>query len=322
MADQEDDNSILRDEQSPEELAAEEAAFTEAFGKNYESQSVSDGDEGGSIPSNEPAEPNAPAADEPVEPSAPAAEEPAKPAPAAEPAKLIAGLTEEQVASALANAGNLRGTVDKMAGRMGQLMQQLEALKQTPPTTKQAQAAFDLKLEKLSAAFPELAAILKEDLASIGSAPSAPVADAPPPGLSQEDLDKLITERLNSMGAQTREIIETRVLSVIHPDWNDLIREPQFALFRDNVLPAGVGKQLMESEDAAFIAGKLTQYKEWKAAQSKPAAPAPAPVAAPRANRLANAVMPAPARAPAAGPVTEEDAFTAAFNRERGRGGH
>lgn len=318
MADQEDDNSILRDDQSPEELAAEEVAFTEAFEKNYESPSGSEDDEeGGSIPSNKPAEPDTPVAGEPE----PAVEEPAKPAPAAEPVKLIAGLTEEQVASALANAGNLRGTVDKMAGRMGQLMQQLEALKQTPPTTKQAQAAFDLKLEKLSAAFPELAAILKEDLASIGSAPSAPVADAPPPGLSQEDLDKLITERLNSMGAQTREIIETRVLSVIHPDWNDLIREPQFALFRDNVLPAGVGKQLMESEDAAFIAGKLTQYKEWKSAQSKPAAPAPAPVAAPRANRLANAVMPAPARAPAAGPVTEEDAFTAAFNRERGRGG-
>lgn len=318
-----DEDSIIKVGESPEELAAEEAAFAEAFAVGR-GEEVPEPEE---KPEEKPEADEAPADsktdDKPVvsdEPAAPAA---AEPAPAAAAPRLIAGLTEEQVAAALARSGNLQSTVDKMAGRIGQLMQQLDALKASPPTTQQAQKALDIKLEKLSAAFPELAAILKEDLAGLsGAAAAAPVAEAPPPGLTQEQLDAILAERLSANANQTKEMIETRVLSVIHPDWNSLIREAQFALFRDNVLPAGEGKVLMESEDAAYIAGKLTEYKAWKAAQAStvPATPA-VPATPPQARRLANAVLPATTRATPTGPVTEEDAFMAGFNQERAKGG-
>lgn len=316
-----DEESIIKVGETPEELAAEEAAFEAAFAEGR---------------GEEPPEPKAAPVEEPVESDEPSADskkdEPAvagDPEPAAasaEPAavaaqpRTIAGLTEEQIAAALGRAGNLQTTVDKMAGRIGQLMQQLDALKASPPTTQQAQQALDIKLEKLSAAFPELAAILKEDLAALttGTAAAAPVAEAPPPGLTQEQLDKIISERLSANTNQTKEMIETRVLSVIHPDWNNLIREAQFALFRDNVLPAGEGQKLMESEDAAYIASKLTEYKTWKAAQVS--APTP-PVAPPTQRRLANAVLPATTRSTPSGPVTEEDAFTAGFKQEQARRG-
>lgn len=316
-----DDESLIKVGDTPEEIAAEEAAFNAAFAEGRgeelpEPETPEEQPKADEAPADTPKDDAAVAGDDkpaadPVEPETPA------PAP-----RLIAGLTEEQVAAALARTGNLQTTVDKMAGRIGQLMQQLDALKTNPPTTQQAQKALDIKLEKLTAAFPELAAILKEDLAGLsGTAAAAPVAEAPPPGLTQAQLDAILAERLSASANQTKEMIETRVLSVIHPDWNQIIRDPSFALFRDNVLPPGEGKALMESEDAAFIAGKLSEYKAWKAGQAKPAeTPAAKPAPAP-ARRLANAVLPATTRAAPAGPVTEEDAFAAGFAQERAKRG-
>lgn len=294
-----DEDSIIKVGESPEEIAAEEAAFNAAFaeGRGEELPEPS-----AAAPEEQP-EANETPADTPKDDAAVVGDDkptadPAEPAAATPAPRLIAGLTEEQVAAALARTGNLQTTVDKMAGRIGQLMQQLDALKASPPTTQQAQKALDIKLEKLTAAFPELAAILKEDLAGLsGTAAAAPVAEAPPPGLTQEQLDTILAERLSASANQTKEMIETRVLSVIHPDWNQVIREPSFALFRDNVLPAGEGKALMESEDAAFIAGKLTEYKAWKVSQAKPVDAPAAPAAKPApARRLANAVLPATTR--------------------------
>ena len=311
-----DEDSIITVEQSAEELAAEEVAFAEAFaegrGEEVEPPDDKPVEADGSPADSKKDEPAVASNPEP----APAAVEPATTTP--EP-RLIAGLTEEQVAAALARSGTLQTTVDKMAGRIGQLMQQLEQLKTNPPTTQQAQKALDIKLEKLSAAFPELAAILKEDLAGLSGGVSAPVAEAPPPGLTQAQLDEILNARLATNSNQTKEMIETRVLSVIHPDWMQVIREPSFALFRDNVLPAGVGAQLMESEDAGFIAGKLTEYKAWRAAQAKP--PETPPAAPTPARRLANAVLPATTRSAPNAPVTEEDAFAAAFKQERAKNG-
>lgn len=309
-----DDESIIKVGESPEEIAEENAAFEQAFALGRDAEDV-----GEIAPTNGVSDPAVDeSGEDEVVPAVGEAEPAAGEPEAGIPPRLIAGLTEEQVGAALARAGTLQSTVDKMAGRMGQLMQQIEALRTSPPTTQQAQQALDIKLEKLTAAFPELAAILKEDLAGLsGSAAASSVAAAPPPGLTQEQLDAILAERLSASANQTKEMIETRVLSVIHPDWNAVIREPQFALFRDNVLPTGEGKQLMESEDASFIAGKLTEYKAWKVAQTKTVAqPSPAP-----SRRLTNAVLPATTRAAPSGPITEEDAFNAGFAQERAKRG-
>lgn len=303
---------------TPEAAAAEDAAFAAAFNETRGESAAA----GETLPAE-------PVADEPAaeavgegEAEVPAEETPAT---EAEPAKLFAGLTEEQLQAALARSGSLQTTVDKMAGRIGQLMQQIEGLRATPPTTQAAQQALDLKLEKLSAAFPELASMLREDLAGLqgGVAGQPALAPAAPAGITQEQLDAALAERLNQAQASMQEKMEVKVLSVLHPDWLTVIKSPQFALWRDNVLGPVTGKQLMESEDSAFISQHLTQFKNWREQSSAAPAPAPrAPVPPSRTSRLVNAVIPnGGAGRPVTAPVTEEDAFAAAFAKERARGG-
>lgn len=309
----ENEDSIVV-EQSPADLAAEEAAFASAFNETRgEEPAVVDEPEAVPVDDETAAAIDAAAA--------PAAEEPAPPA---EAPKLFAGLTEEQLTAALARNTTLQGTVDKMAGRMGQLMQQIEALRATPPTTAAAQVALDLKLEKLSASFPELANLLREDLQGLQNAQAAAPAPAAPPGVTQEQIDAMLSERLGTTTAKLTEQMEVKVLTIMHPDWLQIIQTPQFALFRDNVLPAGVGKQLMESEDSAFISQKLTEFKDWKKASATPVTDIPTPPVVPavRKTRLANAVLPSGGGSATAVVETEEDAFQAGFKKERAKSGY
>lgn len=288
-----EEDNLLNPQESPEIAAAEEAAFVKAFN--------------GNLTSEEPAP-----VEEPVEPAQ-------EPAPVEEP-KLFAGLTEGQLQSAIARSGTLQTTVDKMAGRIGQLMQQIDSLRKTPPTTQQAQQALDLKLEKLGAAFPELAEMLREDLKALQvPAAAAPLVEAPPAGITQEQLDAILAERLAANTAEVREQVEMKVLSIQHPDWLTVIKTPQFALWRDNVLGQEKGQALMQSEDSVFISQNLSDFKAWR---DKAATPAPAPEPPKRTARLSNAVLPAStAPVTTGGPITEEDAFAAGFAGEQKRAG-
>lgn len=307
-----ENDEVITVAQSPEDLAAEEAAFATAFTETRgetEPEPVIPLGDGETV--NE----------EVVEPVVPAEPTPA----AAPPPKLIGGLTEEQLTAALARNASLQGTVDKMAGRMGQLMQQIEALRATPPTTQAAQVALDLKLEKLSGSFPELANLLREDLQGLQSAQAATPALAAPAGITQEQIDAMFAERMGTTTAKLTEQMEVKILSIQHPDWLQVIQTPQFAVYRDNVLPAGVGKQLMESEDSAFISAKLTEFKAWQAAAAVPAPTDPAltPVVTPiRKTRLANAVLPSGSGSAVNVVETEDDAFAAGFKKERAKGGY
>jgi hypothetical protein len=321
----------LAHEQTPEQEAAEAAAFEASFNeaRSEASPAASEHVEAGAAPA-------APAGEsaEPVEPAAavvgeqPPAEEPAP----AEEQKLFAGLTEEQIQAALARTSTLQGTVDKMAGRIGQLMQQIESLKANPPTTQAAQQALNLKLEKLSEAFPHLADLLREDLQALqgGGAPAENLAPEAPVGITQEQLDAMFAQRLGQTQEELREQMEVKVLSVLHPDWLDVIQTPQFALFRDNVLPRGVGQQLMESEDSAFISQKLTEFKEWRAKHATkraetppPNTPPVTPASPPPSARLKNAVLPTGSRnTNTSAAPSEEDAFEAAFRADRKKSGY
>lgn len=303
------DDDLISVAESPEANAAEDAAFAAAFSEGR-----------GEEPTKTNAEP-APAEEPVVEGLDGVAPEPASETPAdpvVETPKLFAGLTEEQLQAALARSGSLQGTVDKMAGRIGQLMQQIDSLRTNPPTTQQAQKALDLKLEKLSGAFPELANLLREDLAGLQGGASELPATAPA-GITQEQFDTALAERLQATQANLTEQMEVKVLTIVHPDWNKVIRTNEFALWRDNVLGPEEGQKLMFSEDSSFISERLTEFKKWRDAAAQPT-PAPVvPIQSARSTRLSNAVLPVTGAKPVQAPVTEDDAFAAAFNRERGR---
>lgn len=285
-----------------EEHDADEAAFEAAFASERGEEAPAVSAEPAPTEPDMPDVPAEPAPDAPAEPAVPHVEQP----------KLIAGLTEEQLQAALARNASLQGTVDKMAGRLGQLMQQIETLRTAPPT-QAGTAALNLKLEKLGESFPELANLLREDLTA-AVVPVEPVTPAPV-GITQEELDA----RLAAVNEKTKEAIEVKVLSIMHPDWSKVIRTPQFALWRDTVLPAGEGVKLMESEDASEISEGLTAYKEWVKTTT---APPPPPVPPTRTQRLANAVLPNGGAAPApTSELSEEAAFAASFAAEQKRRG-
>lgn len=233
----------------------------------------------------------------------------------------LAGLTEEQITTALARVSQQQATIDKLGGRIGHLIQQVEQLKSTPRTVAE-QRSFDLKLTRLTENFPELAEILREDLKDMGPGEAAAPAAAGPT-FTAEDVDKIVTEKLTAFQHQQERAMEVKVLGSAHPDWEQVIKTPQFAIWRDNVIADG--KELMESENAAFISRKLTEFKDWAKVTvvTAPVAPAPAPTGASNRQRLANAVLPRTAAAqPAQSPVTEEDAFLAAFKAERSKSGY
>lgn len=292
--------------------AAEDAAFTAGFDGANVAAPVAE-------PAAEPAA-EAPAAE------APAAEAPAAEAPAADaPKPVLAGLTEDQVAQALARVSQQQTTIDKLGGRLGQLMQTVESLK-TQPRTVADQRSFDLKLEKLGEAFPELAEMLREDLKGFVGGPAQASEQPEVQTFTADDVNRIVTEKLTTFQQQQERGLEVRMLSTAHPEWQKTIQTPQFALWRDNVIEDG--KELMESESAAFISLRLTQFKDWvKATSVAPTQQTPAPVqqqARPNAQqRLANAVLPRgqdQGTTPAA--VTEEDAFLTGFNAERSKTGH
>lgn len=296
--------------------AAEAAAFEAAF---HEQRQELDESHSDSTP--EPSEESTPA---------PAAQEPAPdggsaPEPVAEadtPKTVLAGLTEEQVTQALARVSQQQMTIDKLGGRIGQLMQQVEKLNSQPRTAAD-QRSFDLKLEKLGEAFPELAEMLREDLKGLSGAP-AQAGDQPQvQTFTAEDVNNIVAEKLTAFQQQQERGLEVRMLSTAHPDWEQTIRTPQFALWRDNVISDG--KELMESENAAFISLRLTQFKDWVKSTTSPVHQAPAVTSQRQApnQRLANAVLPRGQAAQAApGPASEEDAFMAAFKAERSKSGY
>lgn len=311
---------MLTEQQTPEEEAAEAAAFEAGFheerGEKVPTPAVvTDPVETPPTPVEEP-----PVADDKSKPAADP-EPAADPAPAPEQKPVLAGLTEEQIAQVLARVSSQQSTIDKLGGRIGQLMQQVEALKSQPKTPGERRQ-FDLKLEKLGEAFPELAEMLREDLKDIG-------VDPAPAGEQQtvftaEDVNRIVTEKLTSFQQQQERGLEVRMLSTAHPDWEQTIRTPQFALWRDNVIPDG--KELMESESAAFISLKLTQFKDWLKQTSVAPAHAPAPAPAPKQKvlnpRLANAVLPKGVHETNPTEQSEEDAFLAGFKSDRAKSGY
>jgi hypothetical protein len=306
---------MLTEQQTPEQEAAEAAAFEAAFHEERGEKApvVTDPVEEPPVADDK----SKPVADD--KPKTVADPEPT-PEPTPEQKPVLAGLTEEQIAQVLARVSSQQNTLDKLGGRIGQLMQQVEALKSQPKTPGERRQ-FDLKLEKLGEAFPELAEMLREDLKDIGAG-EAPAGEQPPV-FTAEDVNRIVTEKLTSFQQQQERGLEVRMLSTAHPDWEQTIRTPQFALWRDNVIPDG--KELMESESAAFISLRLSQFKDW-VKQTSVAAPAPAGTPAPKAKvvnpRLANAVLPKGVQQNAPTEQSEEDAFMAGFNAERAKSGY
>lgn len=224
-----------------------------------------------------------------------------------EAAKVLAGLTEDQLQSILAKVPELdrklESSIQKITGKLGEYNRTLQSLQQMQQTKAPAQQAAARKiasdmLKRTKMEFPELAEQLAEDLTEIFS--TAPAAQ---PAFDPRAFDQVMNQRMAQMGKQ----YEYKLLAMRHPDWQQLTRAPEFNLWLETK-PAEYKAQLMNSDDSVFVSTELDKFKAEREAST----------ARKKTNRLAAAVAPTGTSGRSAPAQTEEDSFLAGFKQARG----
>lgn len=138
---------------------------------------------------------------------------------------------------------------DRFFGRAGELQQKIDSIRAYSNISPKAK-------EKLSAEFPELAEMLFDNEPIPAQVPKQP--EQP-----QIDVEEVVTKRLD----ETQKSFEKRLLKRDHPDWEQVINTAEFDSWK-GTLPTPEFDKLNTSWDADYISGKLTEFKEWKAAQT------------------------------------------------------
>ena len=213
-----------------------------------------------------------------------------KPEPEPEPI-----LTPEQARELLETVAALKQRDAKVFGTIGSLKQQLDAIKSQP--TPQAVKLTADKLKRLSAEFPEMAQMLSEDLSE------ALQGGTIDPGQVSELVEQTVSSRLE----QTSRSYEAKFLSIMHPDWKQVVASPEFEAWKQT-LDEEERDQLLNSWDAQFIAEKISAHKDWKnkTVQNKQT----------NQRRLESAITPKGSSAPPA--PSPDDAFIQGFRQVRG----
>jgi len=219
--------------------------------------------------------------------------EPAEP----EPPKLIAGFTEDQVKELLAKAAEvdkLKERESKLFGTLGSLRQSIESVRSQAQAPQGGQVRMSGALKRMSAEYPEMAALLSEDLneALQGSAHAG--------GVDQGALDAMLDKSSRAM--------EVKLLTMAHRNWEKDVQTPEFAQWKGTLAPDEL-QIVNDSWDAVSVSAALDKFKEWRGAASQ--------TKQVRQNRLEAAITPRGSRQPAPS-MSDEDAFVAGFKHARG----
>lgn len=215
--------------------------------------------------------------------------------------KRFAGYTEDELRvllSKVEEVDKLKERESKVFGALGGLKRSIEEIRNQP---KQAQpaAALDLKgkLNRLSAEFPEMAALLTDDLAEALQQPSGV-------GVDPEAFGRAVDAKFDNVSKG----YELKLLTVMHRDWKQVVQEPAFEQWKAT-LPPDQLQVVNDSWDAISVGETLTAFKEWKnkTTQTKQN----------RQSRLESAIAPKgnPQMAPS---LSDEDAFVKGFKSVRG----
>lgn len=297
--------------EAPAVVEDEEAAFAAGYEKTAQ------GDEPSPV-----AKPAESAATESTA-AAPKTEETPKVEDPPAPGTLIAGMTEAELKAALGKSGEvearLQAEIRKNFGQIGEMNRTIKELKDSLAA---APSARKLTLTKLRADFPDLADALEADLSAADTATATAQAEAKTQGTTF-DPDAYFAEKvgpaLAEAEARANRNAEVRILKYAHPDYQTVIyADPKEGLYTDEFKAWNATqtperqKLIQDSEDAIEIAGIVTEFKAWKAAQAK--------AAKSKKDRLENAVAPTSNGAAPPAPETDEDALMAkGYARAKGR---
>lgn len=259
--------------------AAFSAGFAEARGDEPPTEA----------PASEPVESqqeDAPATETSVE-AEPAAEEP-----------LYAGLTESQLKAQLAKIAEVdevKAQVRQAFGKLGELNQKLMAAQSATAKLNPGQ------LKRLSSEYPELAALLEEDLGSIAVGQS--------PSFDPEPIRQELEQKFSGELERMRREQELKMLSMRHADWQTIRSSDDFRIW-EQTLPQDERQKLNDSWDALYVSTMFDQYKAWreKAHATKHQ----------KNQRLAAAVTPTGVPKVGHSTTNDDDAFLAGFKQARG----
>lgn len=219
----------------------------------------------------------------------------------------------------------LATTRDKFNGRIGNVQQSMtQAIDAVKAQLAGGQKMSAIQLKHLEAEYPDLAKLLAQDFGASSTAAPDTTGAAPAPAAGDESAsgaqpgaqsapdplqDPRVVEQLEraEKAAQAAHMV---AVSTKHPDWRDLTKTPEFALWRSQLNPDAQHK-LANTWDSEELIPAFDAYKDWKAKRDD--------ANKQRDNRLANA-MPATSGSAtgASAPQDEEAAMLAGYKAARG----
>ena len=220
---------------------------------------------------------------------------------APEPEPIFAGLTEDQLKSALAKAGEvdeLKSQVRQIFGRLGEFNQRIQQAQSATGGAKLTAG----QLNKLRSEFPEMADLLEQDLSGLSVGGQQNSFDPTP---MRDELQQGFRAEIDRVNKEN----EKKLLSIRHRDWQTIRDTDDFKLW-ENTLPVEDRQSLNESWDAMYIADRFDEFKAWrsKAQSSKQQ----------KQSRLAAAVTPRGVQSQPTSTVNDDDAFMAGYKSVRG----
>lgn len=199
------------------------------------------------------------------------------------------------------NTDKTKQQISKLAGKLGELQQKIDAAKST------VSGISPKAREKMEKDFPELASMLFDnDGAPEPETVKEPTHEEPAPKeISLEELQE----------AQ-------ELLAFDHPDWDKVCNSEEFKAWM-KTLPPAVYRRLNETNDPGFVSDKLTRFKKFQEDQATAKAAAEAVKATEekkKQSRLESAITPqgVPRTATSSNEEDEEEAaMNAAFSGKK-----
>lgn len=230
---------------------------------------------------------------------------------------MLAGMTETEVKALLDRVPNIEKSVateiSRVFGRFGDIQRELKALQAgRVPQQKISKGA----LKRLNAEFPELADILEQDLSEIIAAETPAVEAKPDGAFNPAEFEAKVTASVNSTVEKIREGFEKKMLTVLHSDWETVVKKNEFGDWLKS-LPEADRSKYFYSDDAMVAAEAIARFKAWKPK------PADKPAEKPKVNvkkqeRLEQAITPAGEGTAPATTIDDEAAFVSGFKGARG----
>lgn len=231
-----------------------------------------------------------------------------------QPAIVLAGMTEAQIAELLGEIPKYRKQIDNLAGNNGKLNAAIQKLQQDTPRGE-AVTVTDEDLAEMQDAYPDLANLTKGALNKIlGRLNTKGTGAVQTP----DDYIALATKAAKDVATSERVNTHVELLHGLNPGWDAVIGLPDAeGKFPDTEYrrwlasqPAEYKERIENSNNAFEIGSSITKFNEAKEASSKKQQQ--------NKQRLANAVQPE-GQVAARGVISEQSAADKAFNARRQR---